>query len=373
MTPRERVLAAIYHQETDRVPCSVSFNYFTALRAGIKIADYIRDADLQVELARRTFDELGGVDYPIVILSAGIDPINSFPSMPVKMKFPGQGLSEDSIPQVEETEIMPVDGYDLILKKGWKRYATEDLWPIAFPDPSTAGINNRIPRKGNPEADRLYWEKKQVFLNAGAPPVTLPYEVFSYARSFEKFTVDLYRQPDKIIAASNAMLPDFINESLAMVKPPGPISIAANRFSCKFISPRQFEKFAFPYLKKVVDTFAERGYMFYFHLDQDWIKFLPYFKQFPDGGYILHFDGMTDMFKAKEIIGSRMCLMGDVPATLFKLGTTQEMESYCRKLIDIVGKDSGFILSAGCQIPHDAKFENVVAMVETARNYRPHR
>jgi hypothetical protein len=39
--------------------------------------------------------------------------------------------------------------------------------------------------------------------------------------------------------------------------------------------------------------------------------------------------------------------MGDVPARLLKLGTPQEVAQYCRKLIDIAGKGSGFILSSG--------------------------
>ena len=33
------------------------------------------------------------------------------------------------------------------------------------------------------------------------------------------------------------------------------------------------------------------------------------------------------------------------------LGTPAEMEAYCKKLIDVVGKDSGFILSTGCTCP----------------------
>jgi uroporphyrinogen-III decarboxylase len=372
MTSRERVLAAINLQKTDHIPCSVSFSHFTARHAGVVMADYVRDLDLQVDLAHKTFDELGGVDYPVVILSSMFNARASFPHMPVRMKYPGRELPVDSIPQVVESEIMPADGYDLVIQKGWTRYVKEDLLPVAFPESDNSFPDNTVTRTGNADTDRQYWEQKKVFLSSAAPPVSLPFEVFSYARSFEKFIVDLYRQPDKIIAASEAIIQEFINEALASAKSPGLISIAANRFSSRFISPQQFERFAFPYLKKAVETFIGHGFMIYFHLDQDWEKFLPYFQQFPEGQYVFHFDGMTDMFKAKEILGDRMCLMGDVPATLFKLGNPQEVENYCRRLIDVIGKGSGFILSAGCQVPDDARFENVMAMVDTARNYRPY-
>jgi uroporphyrinogen-III decarboxylase len=43
-----------------------------------------------------------------------------------------------------------------------------------------------------------------------------------------------------------------------------------------------------------------------------------------------------------------------------------------RKLINVVGKGGGFILSSGCGIPIDARRENVQAMIETGRTYYPH-
>ncbi|OQB26042.1 MAG: Uroporphyrinogen decarboxylase (URO-D) [Chloroflexi bacterium ADurb.Bin180] len=64
-----------------------------------------------------------------------------------------------------------------------------------------------------------------------------------------------------------------------------------------------------------------------------------------------------------------MCLMGDVPATLLKLGTRQQVTDYCKKLIDYVGGDGGFILSTGCDAPHDAKWENMKALVDTGKTY----
>jgi hypothetical protein len=39
--------------------------------------------------------------------------------------------------------------------------------------------------------------------------------------------------------------------------------------------------------------------------------------------------------------------MGDVPAKLFTIGTPRDIEVYCKKLIDTVGRGGGFILGAG--------------------------
>ncbi len=87
---------------------------------------------------------------------------------------------------------------------------------------------------------------------------------------------------------------------------------------------------------------------------------------------VCELDSTTDIFKAKEILKDHMCIAGDVPAGLSSYGTTKEMEEYCKKLIDTIGKDTGFILSSGCTVPADCKYENFEMMIDTAKNYYPH-
>jgi len=87
---------------------------------------------------------------------------------------------------------------------------------------------------------------------------------------------------------------------------------------------------------------------------------------------VAELDSMTDIFKAKEVLKGHMCIAGDVPAASSALGTPEEVEEYCKKLIDVVGEGGGFILSSGCTVPVDCKIENLKAMVNTAKSYYPH-
>jgi uroporphyrinogen-III decarboxylase len=64
-----------------------------------------------------------------------------------------------------------------------------------------------------------------------------------------------------------------------------------------------------------------------------------------------------------------MCISGDVPASLLTLGNPDNVREYCQKLIDEIGKDGGFMLTTGCECPIDARFDNVRAMVDTAKDY----
>jgi uroporphyrinogen-III decarboxylase len=105
------------------------------------------------------------------------------------------------------------------------------------------------------------------------------------------------------------------------------------------------------------------------HCDPNWTRFIDLFRRFTAKKCILALDGQSDIFKAKEILGDHMCIMGDVPAHLMAVGTHDDVLTYCRRLIEVVGKGGGFILSSGCSIPANAKTENVRALYEAAQEW----
>ena len=74
------------------------------------------------------------------------------------------------------------------------------------------------------------------------------------------------------------------------------------------------------------------------------------------------------MFKAKEVLGNHHCIQGGVHPTLLEVGSPSEVEEYCKKLIKVVGKGGGFILSAGSAIDF-AKPENIKVMVDSVKKY----
>jgi uroporphyrinogen-III decarboxylase len=96
---------------------------------------------------------------------------------------------------------------------------------------------------------------------------------------------------------------------------------------------------------------------------------LPYFKKLPRGSTVIEMDSTTDIFLSKEVLRGHLCIHGDVSASLLSIGKPEEVEDYCRRLIDEVGGDGGFILGSGCGVPPDIKPENFRAMIETGKNY----
>lgn len=197
----------------------------------------------------------------------------------------------------------------------------------------------------------------------------------SMARSLIPFTKDLYKIPDKVEAVMDALIDYFIEDAIQITKLTGipGVMIILERGGGFYYPLRIFERFEFPYMKKMVDAFVAEGILPVLHFDQDWTLNLPYLLDLPKKKCICELDSTTDIFKAKEILKDHMCIMGDIQPGLSSYGTPEEMEDYCKERIDVVGKDTGYILSTGCTLPPDCTWENFKTMIDTAKNHPPPR
>ena len=60
---------------------------------------------------------------------------------------------------------------------------------------------------------------------------------------------------------------------------------------------------------------------------------------------------------------------GQPPCLHLCTGSPQEIRDYCKRLIDVVGRDGRFMLDGSIGLPDEAKPENVRAMVDFTREY----
>lgn len=373
MTPEQRVMAALRLERYDRVPVIPIIGQFATRQ--YKLSRKIKDLDTwqSIEAIRENFDSLGGYDGKIV---AGLAwPISTWRTNAPKGKrvLPGEkGISEEFSVQYDEQTTMTVEDYDKIINKGWNAFCEEYF-------PRVTGLSLEEIERRNKELldiylkDAVYWKQRNIPIIAGALVVSCEMTL-SLARTFPQFTMDLHRMPDKVQAALEAMVPDFIDNVLRDTKASGVpwVHISLERGSGAYYNLKTYERFFFPQLKKIVDAMVDNGIYCWLHMDTDWTLNIPYLRHLPAKKCICNTDSITDIFKAGEVLKGHMCVMGDVPPSLTKLGTKDEVVQYCEKLIDVLGKE-GFILCSGCEVPIDARFENVRAMMDTARNYYPHR
>ena len=383
-TRMARVRAAIDLKPGDRTPVCLAMDYkFPYRYKGLTQADYFRGRGLTGRsgnsLFTEVFQELGGWD--MVGAGGNTTRERDILEAPMVIKVPGKDIPDDEVIQWEEKGVLTHEHYDQIIRVGWTKFM-EDFYP-RFRGYDPAEYHRRIDARSMRE---LEVQKRgiEAWYKLGYPvwgggDVFSPLMMLSTSRTMMKFTMDLHRIPDKVQAVMDAMIDDLIDVSIKSCKATGvspPYGIATKSVILErgggFVYPlRIFERFEFPYLKKMVNAFVNEGITPILHFDSDWTLNMPYLKELPHGKFFIQLDSKTDIFKTKDVLRDTCCIMGDVAPSLLSLGTVGDVAVYCRKLIDVVGKGGGLILGVGCGVPVDAKFDNLKAMIDTARDYSP--
>ena len=190
-------------------------------------------------------------------------------------------------------------------------------------------------------------------------------------RGLRGVMTDIYRCPDKLLAACDKILAWRVEQSA----PAGPrkggspkiTGAPLHRGSDGFMSLKQFEKFYWPGLKKAIEINIGLGYMMSPYFEGRWNDRLEYLLELPKGKVIASFY-QTDIARAKDVLGGHMCIFAHVPGSLLQTGSTQDVEEYCKNLIKVGGKGGGFVMGALTSID-EAKPANVKAMVDTVKKY----
>ena len=75
------------------------------------------------------------------------------------------------------------------------------------------------------------------------------------------------------------------------------------------------------------------------------------------------------MFEAHRALGDRFAISGGIPNYLLSFGEPHEVRSFCKKVIDEVAVDGGYIMDAGAIMQNDTSIENLKAMTDFTRDY----
>ena len=136
-----------------------------------------------------------------------------------------------------------------------------------------------------------------------------------------------------------------------------------------FMSDADFKELYWPTFKAVLLGLIEQGLVPWVFVEGSYNERLEVIadEDIPAHRMIWMFDA-TDMDRAKAIVGARQCIGGNVPAALFAMGTTEEMDAYVKDLLGRTATDGGFILSSGIVLD-EADPAAYRAFIEAGRKY----
>jgi len=189
-------------------------------------------------------------------------------------------------------------------------------------------------------------------------------------RGYLGLVTDVMERPDKVLAACEALIPHLTHVALSGADPDKnvPIGFWMHRGCVPFFSHEHFDKFNWPTLKPIIEEIWANGHQVLFYAEGDWNAHLNSFAELPDGSIVYHVD-KADIFEVHRAIGHKFCISGGIPNFLLSYGTPEEVRERCKKVIDGVAGDGGYIMDASAIVQDDGKVENIKAMTEFTREY----
>jgi len=189
-------------------------------------------------------------------------------------------------------------------------------------------------------------------------------------RGYLGLITDLFERPDKVLAACEALMPHLTHVAISSADPDKnvPIGFWMHRGCVPFVSQEHFEKFYWPTLKPIIEEIWAHGHQVLFYAEGNWNAHLKSFAELPERSIVYHVD-QGDIFEVHKMIGHKFCISGGIPNFLLSYGTAAEVRDCCKKVIDGVAGDGGYIMDASAIIQDDAKVENVKAMTDFTREY----
>jgi len=378
---RKRIIDdAIRLKKPDRTPHFGNFWTWIYIDSGYKLSEALHDwnkiEDTAVNFAKKyPFDLIvnDGVRNPRLVIA----PIGE----------PAYEIDDEAeTMNIRDTSYMDPEHYDLLIED----YARL-LWEVAVPR-RAKGFKSDMTMEQLHEAFRQYGLMQQTAQNIvrrlaeecgvvqglmSGTTLLIGLEVlFNFLRGMQGVAFDLRRCPGKVKAACDALERLMLEPGLAAIKsktlqlgPSAAIHACSALLGHTIVNYKQFEKYYWPPLKKIIDAVAEADMTLYVFSEGSTKRFWEYFKEIPAGHVAFHVE-QDDVFEFKKTLPN-CCAVGGMPASLLGGGTKEQCVSYAKHLIDELGGE-GFILSQDKMISfrNDANPENLKAVCEFVQEYR---
>lgn len=193
---------------------------------------------------------------------------------------------------------------------------------------------------------------------------------FSIASSMlgiEKLLRSTRKEPEKLHLFLRRINSALINLAADFLREDIPVDIADPVASGTILHAKQFQEFVLPYAQEFVTACKKiRTYEIGCHICGDTTKILD---SMVDCGYdSLSLDNLVNLTTAKQMIGSRVPISGNVPPVeVMLLGNPTQVKNAVIECFDQAGDSPcGFTINTGCDCPPMTPMENITAYFEAA-------
>jgi uroporphyrinogen decarboxylase len=340
MNGYERITAALKGEPTDRVPVMLHNFMSAAAEINITMGQYRESSRLIADSFIHSVEKYG-LDGVLVDL----DTVTLAGSVGVPVDFP-----VDSPARSHQGNLASLDDLKSLRPIHVENYKYIQIWL---------------------EAVRILKEYfgDEIFVRGNCDQA--PFSLASMMRGTENWMLDLFMaEPSQLTE-----LLDYCTEAtcqfIRLMAQTGAhmVSNGDSPAGPEMISPEQYEEFAMPYERKVVETAHQAGLYYTLHICGNTELILE--AMLKTGADAFEIDYKTDTLKSFEQLHDKITFTGNIdPSGVLALGTPDLVRKKTTELLDVFTKTKRFILNSGCALPASTPEANIRAFVETARNYR---
>ena len=186
-----------------------------------------------------------------------------------------------------------------------------------------------------------------------------PYSLAGRLFDMTELMMECYDSPDEVqILLRKAT--EFIKEYLLAFKEAGADGVIMAEPAAGLLSPSLAAEFSMPYVKEIFDAVNDEDFIICYHncgnavidMTDDIAKL---------NADIYHFGNAIDMKDIIPKMPQDSIVMGNVDPVLFRSGTPEDICQSVQNLFYECSKFENFMISSGCDIPAESKWENIDA------------
>lgn len=376
--------ASMFQTKPERVPHISFFVTWKILDYGVKLSEAMNDYDIMEKVCRQhqelyNFDaifELGGRNAVRIPEALGGN------TYQVNDEAGTVNYVDTPICTIDELEELAADPNKFFWEKGMAR--KYPCW--ADKTVTLERIQNVLVEQG--KFFQYYMKILQVMRNEyGMPTFTAQTNGFTYCGldflfnsilGIKNLSIAMRKKPSQVEDAIAALNKTMFDPGLNTLRnaPEGPDMTTCFDYDITMLvhtilNRKQFERFLWPDMGRVVNALIEKKKTVRMFMEGSSKIAWDYFQDAPKGIITMHPE-QDDVFEVRKALPN-CAINGGMPVSLLGSGTPQQCVDRVKLCCDELGRDGGFLLCQDKMVSfrNDATRENVLAISEFIRNYRP--
>ncbi len=184
-----------------------------------------------------------------------------------------------------------------------------------------------------------------------------PYSLAGRLFDMTELMMECYDSPDEVkILLSKAT--EFIINYIKEFKKAGADGVIMAEPAAGLLSPSLNAEFSVPFVKEIFDAVNDDDFVICYHNCGDAVKDMAKDIAAIDAD-IYHFGNAISLKDIIPLMPEDSLVMGNIDPVLFRNGTPESIRENVRRVYSECSQYDNFMLSSGCDIPAESKWENI--------------